>query len=189
MTVATLAGGCQKIMEISPTSHQPHFEPWSLGHLNYECLILLGIYIDISTASMYSSALNSYLTFCKMHVEPTPQALSYCTMFQSLYINPKSVYSYLFGVCNQLEAFFSDVKKNHTSTLVTCMLAGAKWYQGPPTTGKSPLTVANLVMVLMDLASLTNHDDLLFHTQLNMGFMGLLCLNEMTWPNKISLWL
>ena len=31
------------------------------------------------------------------------------------------------------------------------------------------------------------HDDLLFNAQLNTGFTGLLCLGEMTWPNRIAL--
>ena len=189
-TPSTYAGGCQKIMEISPTSRQPRREPWSLERLNYERSILLGMSIDTSTASTYSSALNSYLTFCKMHglpVEPTPQTLSYYTTFQSFHINPKSVDSYLSGVCNQLEAFFPDVRKNRTSTLVTRTLAGAKRYRGSPTTRKSPLTVANLVTVSTNLASSTDHDDLLFNAQLNTGFTGLLRLGEITWPNKISL--
>jgi hypothetical protein len=106
------AGGCQKIMEISPTSHQARRELWSLERLNYEHSILLGMSIDTSTASTYSSALNSYLTFCKMHgllVEPTSQTLSYYTTFQSFHINFKSVDSYLFGICNQLKPFFPDV--------------------------------------------------------------------------------
>jgi hypothetical protein len=42
-------------------------------------------------------------------------------------------------------------------------------------------------MVSMDLASLTDHDDLLFHAQLNTGFTGLLRVGEFTWPNKIIL--
>src|ERR1700733_3309167 len=107
-TPSTYTGGCQKIMEISPTSCQPRHEPWSLECLNYEHSILLGMSIDTSTASTYSSALNSYLTFCKMHglpIEPTPQTLSCYTTFQSFHINPKSVDSYLSGICNQLEAF------------------------------------------------------------------------------------
>jgi hypothetical protein len=39
----------------------------------------------------------------------------------------------------------------------------------------------------MDLASLTDHDDLLFQAQLNTGFTGLLRLSEITWPNKVIL--
>src|ERR1700728_269001 len=88
-TPSTYAGGCQKIMEISPTSRQPCREPWSLERLNYEHSILLGMSIDTSTASTYSSALNSYLTFCKMHgipINPTPQTLSYYTTFHSFFL-------------------------------------------------------------------------------------------------------
>lgn len=174
-------------MEISFTSHQPHHKLWSPECLNYEHSILLGMSIDTSTTSTYSSAFNSYLTFCKMHrlsVKPTPQTLSYCVTFQSFHINHQSVNSYL---CNQHEAFFPNIQKNHPSILTTCMLAGAKHYWSSPTTRKSPLTVAILVTISMDLASSTNHDDLLFNVQLNTGFTGLFHLGEMTWPNKISL--
>ena len=93
-------------------SWQPHREPWTLERLNYECSILLGMSIDISTAAMYSSALNSYLTFCKMHslpVDPTPQTLSYYVTFQSFFINPKSVDLYLSRICNQLKLFSPNV--------------------------------------------------------------------------------
>ena len=116
-------------MEITPTSWQPHCELWTLEHLNYEHSILLGMSIDTSTAKTYSSALNSYLTFFKLHglpVNPTPQTLSYYVTFQSFFINPKSVDSYLSGVANLLEPFFPDVRKNRSSQLVTRTLAGAK---------------------------------------------------------------
>jgi len=118
-------------MEITPMSLQPHREPWTLERLNYERSILLGMSIDTSTARTYPSALNSYLTFCKLHgllVEPTPQTLSYYITFQSFFINPKSVDSYLSGIANQLKPFFPDVRKNCTSQLVARTLAGAKQY-------------------------------------------------------------
>ena len=178
------------MIQISATSRQPHREPWTLDRLNYERSILLGMSIDTSTATTYSSALNSYLTFCKMHglpVDPTPQTLSYYITFQSFFINPKSVDSYLSGICNQLEAFFPDIHKNRTSSLVARTLAGAKRYRGTPTVCKSPLTVANLVCVAHNLAPSTDHDDLLFNALLNTGFTGLLRLGELTWPNKIAL--
>ena len=102
------AGGSKKMIKITPTSQQPHREPWTPERLNYERSILLGMSIDTSTATTYSSALNSYLTFCKMHalpVDPTPQTLSYYVTFQSFFINPKSVDSYLSGISNQLEPY------------------------------------------------------------------------------------
>jgi hypothetical protein len=178
------------MMQITPTSRQPHREPWTLDRLNYERLILLGMSIDTSTATTYSSALNSYLTFCKIHalpVDPTPQTLSYYITFQSFFINPKSVDSYLSGICNQLEPFFPDIRKNRASSLVARTLAGAKRYRGIATTRKSPLTVNNLLVVSHDLARSTNHDDLLFTAQLNTGFTALLRLGELTSPNKFVL--
>jgi len=177
-------------MEISPTARQPLREPWTLERLNYERSILLGMSIDRSTSATYSSALNSYLTFCKSHgipVDPTPQTLSYYTTFQSFHINPKSVDSYLSGICNQLEPYFPEVRQNRKSPLVVRTLAGAKRYRGTPTHRKSPLTVVNLVTVSADLSTSTSHDDLLFQAQLNTGFTGLLRLGELTWPNTISL--
>ena len=177
-------------MEISRTARQPHREPWTIERLNYECSILLGMSIDHSTSASYSSALNSYLTFCKSHglpVEPTPQTLSYYTTFQCYHINPKSVDSYLSGICNQLEPYFPDVRQHRKSALVNRTLAGAKRYRGTPTKRKSPLTVANLLTVANDLAPSTLHDDLLFNALLNTGFTGLLRLGELTWPDKITL--
>jgi len=64
---------------------------------------------------------------------------------------------------------------------------GAKQYRGTPTIHKSPLTVADLLVVSHDLVPSTEHDDLLFYAQLNTGFTRLLCLGELTWPNQISL--
>src|SRR5882762_4326286 len=161
-----------------------------MERLNYERSILLGMSIDHSTAMTYTSALNSYLTFCKSHgipVEPTPQPLGYYTTFQSFHINPKSVHSYLSGICNQLEPYFPDVRKNCKSTLVIRTLAGAKRYRGTPTNRKSPLTIANLLTVSKDLATSSSHDDMLFDALLNTGFTGLLRLGELTWPDNVSL--
>ena len=68
--------------------------------------------IDCATHNSYSSALNSYLTFCRLHnidIEPTEQTLALYLMFQCTYINPKSVDSYLSGIANQLESHFPNV--------------------------------------------------------------------------------
>ena len=81
---------------------QPHWEPWTLEQLNYECSILLGMSIDHST-------------FCKSHglpIEPTSQTLSYYTTFQSFHIHPKSVNLYLSRICNQLEPYCPNIYHN-----------------------------------------------------------------------------
>ena len=97
------------------------------------------------------------------------------------HINPKSVDSYLFSICNQLELYFPDVRQHRKSALVNQTLAGAKQYRGTPTQHKSPLTIAN------HLAPSTLHNNLLFNTLLNTSFTGLLHLSELTWPDKITL--
>jgi hypothetical protein len=59
-------------------------QPWTMDHLVYECSILLGMAIDDSTTATYTSATNSYLTFCKLHnmlIDPTPETLSYYITF------------------------------------------------------------------------------------------------------------
>jgi hypothetical protein len=144
--------------------------------------------IDHSISATYSFTLNLYLTFCKSHglpVEPNTQTLSY--YFQSFYINPKSVDSYLSGTCNQLELYFPNVRLHHKSALINCTLAGAKQYHDTPTKCKSLLTAAHLLTLTDDLASSTLHDGLLFNALFNTSITSLLCLREMTWPNKITL--
>ena len=84
------AGGSKTMIGITPVAWQPHHELWTPECLNYKHSILLGMFIDTSTATTYSSALNSYLTFCKMHalpVDPIPQTLSYYITFQSFFID------------------------------------------------------------------------------------------------------
>lgn len=184
------AGGGQKMISISRNSRQPVRDAWSLERLNTERSILLGMALDPSTALTYTSALNSYLTFCKTHgmlVEPTPQTLSYYVTFQSWHINPKSVDSYLSGISSQLEVYFPDVRKNRLSPLVARTLAGAKRVYGKSTNRKSPLLVTNLITISEDLANSSNHDDFLFDAQVICGFCGFHRLAEITQPDKLDL--
>jgi hypothetical protein len=92
--------------DVTPQSRQPVRLPWTMDHLIHEQSILLGMAIDNSTASTYTSATNSYLTFCKLHdipIDPTLETLSYYITFQSSHISPKSVESYLSGICSKLK--------------------------------------------------------------------------------------
>ena len=115
-------GGCAEVMQISSTSKQPVRPAWTLERLLHERSILLGMAIDTSTRTSYTSALNSYLTFCKLHdfdINPTPETLSLFVTYQSTFINPRSVDSYLSGIANQMEVFFPDVRHNRNSALVS----------------------------------------------------------------------
>jgi hypothetical protein len=109
------------MISITRESRQPVRQPWTMDHLIHERSILLGMAIDNSTASTYTLATNSYLTFCKLHnipIDPTSETLSYYITFQSSHINPKSVESYLSGICSNLEPFFPEVRSNRDSALV-----------------------------------------------------------------------
>lgn len=83
--------------------------------LVHEQSIALGMSIDASTHKNYSSALNSYLNFCRIHhlpIDPTPDTLSFFTVYMSYQLKPSSVGTYLSGICNKLEIYFPDVRKN-----------------------------------------------------------------------------
>ena len=108
------------MIHLSPTSRQPIREAWTLDRLNAELTINLGMAIDRSTHGNYTSALNSYITFCRIHgfdIEPTPRTLALYVTFQSTYINPRSVDTYLSGISNQLETHFPDVREARKSAL------------------------------------------------------------------------
>ena len=170
------------MISITRESRQPVPQPWTMDRLIHERSILLGMAIDNSTASTYTSATNSYLTFCKLHnipIDPTSETLSYYITFQSSHINPKSVESYLSGICSNLEPFFPDVRSNRDSALVKRTLRGALRRHGQPTKRKSPLTTNHLQSVTTDLAASRDHDDILFLSMLNTGFTGLLRLGEL----------
>src|ERR1700729_2661172 len=171
------------MISITHGSRQPVRQPWPMDRLIHERSILLGMAIDNSTANTYTSATNSYLTFCKLHgipIEPTSETLSYYVTFQSSHINPKSVESYLSGICNNLEPFFPEIRLNRASALVKRTLKGALRRHGQPTKRKSPLTTALLQSITTNLATSSDHDDMLFLSMLNTGFPGLLRLGEMS---------
>src|SRR5271168_447485 len=125
-TPTTNDGAGGNLMEVSATSRQPLREAWTMDRLVNESSISLGYSLDASTYGTYTSALNSYLTFCDIHrlpVDPTPNTLSFFIVFLSSHINAKSVNSYLSGICWQLEPFFPDVHTNRRTMLVTRTMA------------------------------------------------------------------
>lgn len=178
-------------MNFEPTTtRQPPREPWLHKRLVRKRAIALGHAIDRSTKASYNSATNSYLTFCHLHrrpIDPTPETLSFFTMFMSHHINPKSVDNYLSGICNNLEGFFPDIRKYRASPLVSKTLAGCKRLYGRPSHRKRALTREDLILVFDHLSSSSDHDDFLFLSQLFSGFDGLLRLGELVWPNKKAL--
>ena len=174
----------------SRRSRQPVREVWTRERLVHERAIALGNVIDKSTLSNYSSALNSYLNFVRLHdfpVEPTPETLSFYTVYMSHHINPRSVNTYLSGISQQLETYFPAVKEAQNSLLVRRTYQGCMRMRGRATIHKRTLTVDDIQLVIDHYCASTLHDDLLFVAMLLTGFFGLLRLGELTFPNDPSL--
>jgi hypothetical protein len=173
---------------ISP--RQPVRAPWSLDRLIRERSIALGLAIDDSTWKTYGSALNSYLSFVHAHnfdTDPTPETLSFFIVYMSNHISPRSVSSYLSGICQQLEPYFPDVRKSRSSTLVRRTLRGCLRLSSHPISRKRALTLSDLRLVSDHYKSSRSHDDLLFLAMLNTGFFALLRLGELTFPDDPDL--
>ncbi|GLB41623.1 hypothetical protein LshimejAT787_1002230 [Lyophyllum shimeji] len=103
------------------------------------------------------------------------------------HINPRSVASYLSGICNQLETYFPDVRTHRKSPLVAKTLAGCQRLRGVPTIRKQPLSRNDLCRVVAHYERSKRYDDRLFVTLLLTGFYALMCLGELTWPDNPAL--
>ena len=161
--------------------------------------ISLGYSLDTSSFGAYTSALNSYLTFCNLHhlpVNPTLDMLSFYIVFLSSHIKPDSVNSYLLSICQQLKPFYPEVRQNCKSMLVSQTMTGCMRIFGSPVKWKTPLSHANLLLILDSMVSSPSHDELLFAALVLTGFHALMRLGELIFPDKknlrnyrkISLW-
>ena len=178
------------MIKISDTSRQPKRDAWTMDRLINERSITLGYSLDTSSFGTYTSALNSYLTFCNLHrlpVDPTPETLSLYAVFLSTHIKPDSVNSYLSGICRQLEPFFTEVRRNRNSMLVSQTMTGCMRRFGTPTKRKAPLSRANLLFILDNMVSSPSHDNLLFASLVLTGFHALMRLGELVFPDKKAL--
>ena len=171
-------------------TRQPKRLAWSHKRLVRERSIAIGNSISPSTSSSYSSALESYLNFCRIHkipVEPNPDTLSFYVVYMCHHIQPRSVLSYLSGICNQLEIFFPNIRINRRHHLVTKTMAGCECLHSRPTKRKEPLQTVHLIHALSTHAANPSHDDILFICQLLTGFNALMRLGELVWPDQTKL--
>ena len=171
-------------------SRQPARDAWPRDRLLRERAIALGLAIDTSTLKTYSSALNSYLTFVRLHdlpVEPTPDTLSFFVVFMSHHIEPRSVKSYLSGICQQLEPYFPNVRASRHTPLVERTMKGSLRLKSSPIKRKRALTLSDLSKVLNETSHSNSHDDKLFRTMLLTDFFALMRLGELSFPNDVKL--
>jgi hypothetical protein len=136
----------------------------------------------------YSSALRSYISFCTAHhfsIAPTPDTLSFFTVYMCHHIKPSSVSAYLSGVCIQLEPFYPDVRSRRLHPLVTRTLRGCKKMRAVGTTRKRPLLHSELVSLCDAYRPSFDHDDKLFLSLLLVGFHAL--ARSVSWCGRIAL--
>ena len=177
-------------MNTKPARSRPPREAWTHERLVRERAIAIACAIEPSSASSYSSAVKSYFSFCSSHslpVEPTPDTLSFFAVYMAHHIKPKSVSSYLSGICNQLEPFFPDVRSHRRHWLVTKTLIGCRKMLPSSATRKRPISRTELTDVAQRYTASTSFDDILFLAILLTGFHGLLRLGELTWPDNSNL--
>ncbi len=175
------------MLNLSSRSRQPQRAPWTLERLLRERSIALGMCLADGTIDAYTSAVNSYITFCELHhfaYTPTPDTLSLYVTWQCSHIKPDSVNAYLSGLVHVLEPYFPDVRAARNHPLVTRTLAGCRRRFGTATIRKSPISPADIEQALTHLARPWSFDDLLFITLLLVGFLGLLRLGEITVPDS-----
>lgn len=138
----------------------------------------------------YSSALNSYINFCQLHlfeINPTEDTVSFFTVYMSYHIRPHSVASYLSGIQTQLEPFYPHIHAVCRSALVTKTLQGCKRLCHSEICRRQPLSPEDIEKAIQVCGSSHSHDDLLFVMQLVVGFAALHQLGELVWPDNVAL--
>ena len=176
------------MLTISSSSWQPPQLPWTLDCFVGECTIALGSALDPSTQQTYSSHLQSYLSFIKLHkfpLWPTPDTFSFFVVYMSAHIDPCSISQYLTGICHNLQYLFPDIHQVRLSPLVSHTLARCRKHFSVPVTHKSPLTPEHLCHIAQGISSMM-HGELLFTTLLFCGFFGLHRLGKLVWPDHIA---
>ncbi|KIJ53418.1 hypothetical protein M422DRAFT_155244 [Sphaerobolus stellatus SS14] len=156
--------------------------PWTREKLERTRAYALGHALAPSSKLSYSTALTSYLNFCRMHdfpVEPTADTLSFYTVYMCNHIKPSSVASYLSGIQSELEPFFPNIRSAHKSVLVQKTLLGCKRLRRSEPKRRKALELSDL--------NTLSHNDLLFLAQVTSGFFGLNRLGELVWPDNHQL--
>ncbi|KAJ3792003.1 hypothetical protein GGU11DRAFT_643808, partial [Lentinula aff. detonsa] len=121
-------------------------------------------------------------------LDPTPDTLSFFVVFMSYHIEPRSVGTYLSGICDRLEVYFPEVRMNRNSYLVKKTLTGMKKLRSKPIRRKLPLSRSHLLLAESSLSPTSSYDDVLFVSMLETGMCGLLRLGELSLPDNRNLW-
>ncbi|KAE9383110.1 hypothetical protein BT96DRAFT_769869, partial [Gymnopus androsaceus JB14] len=120
-------------------------------------------------------------------IDPTIDTLSFYIVYICHFIKPKSVSSYLSGICNQLEVFYPGICQNCAHPIVKRTLKGCKKIHNSVASRKRPLQRTELTEVFDKLHCSASFDDQLFLVLLYVGFFALMRLGELVFPDKLEL--
>src|SRR5882724_1070767 len=130
LSTPSQSAGAARVMPLTPSKpRQPIWATWLHEHLFRERAIMLSHALDNSTMTTYSSHLQSYLTFCKLHdflLEPSADTLSFYIVFMAHHIKPNSVSQYISGIISSLKPHFPNVHDIHNGLLMSHTLAGIR---------------------------------------------------------------
>ncbi len=118
-------------------TRQRDCEIWSLEQLKEWHAWVIGGSLEQAMTKAYASAFLSYTTFCERHhfpIQPTPNTLSFYIVYMSHHIQPRSVKSYLSGICAELEVNWPEIQEIRSSRIVTQTLMGCIKLLGQPAT-------------------------------------------------------
>ena len=164
-------------------------EPWSTkGLISWHSFYVTSSLVP-SLCLSYTSA-QSYQRFCRLHnfpTELTADMLSFFLTYQSHSLHPKTLSSYLSGICNQLEVFHPQIRTLWQSPIVHRTLTGIHHVHGTSTRHKPPLLPSDLHVAIDQFGSSKDYDDTLFLTQLLVGFNQLLRLAKLCGPDNPQL--
>ena len=105
----------------------------------------------------------------------------------SYHMKPSSVTPYLSGIQNQLELYFFNIHKIHTSYLVSKTMRSCKHLCSSAVKCKSWLEATHMQLLVQTYGPSDLHDDCLFSVQVTSGFSTLNYLKELVWPDSKNL--
>lgn len=140
-----------------------------------------------SRTHQLSTATSTSCTSTFSPIEPTAETLSLYATYMCHHIEPRSVDSYLSGICSELEAFYPAVRAARSSPIVSRTMKGFKRLRSKPIVRKRALSKDELARAVASFSASPSHDDLLFISILLTGFHALLRLGELVWPDQSDL--
>ncbi len=174
------------ILVTTSQGRQPNREVFSMEKLHRLLGKALESAWDPSTRRAYQSHLRSYLQFMHAHKlspNPTEYKVAIYIAYTSQFIKLTSVKSYLTSITHYLTPIYPEIRSIRVSPFIKQTLRGCKKIHNTPVSHKRPLALTEIKNTGDNYKHKSHHDDLLFISQLLVGFFSLLRLGELVYPN------